>query len=88
MCSEHNVNVNLYGAQIFGYQNNFEYRYPNFNTDINGLANELSFKYLDFLASDYDRTYFKDFTHLNYKGSTVFTEALIKRMQNNSKSTH
>ena len=50
------------------------------------LSTKYGVDYANFMEHDYDKSFFKDRTHMNYKGSLNFTELYIQaRMHDNVK---
>ena len=78
LCSKNSIQPVFYGAPIYEYVLRFKPSYPNFHKEIILLANEFNIEYLNFMEENYDKSFFRDRTHMNYKGSINFTEKLIK----------
>jgi hypothetical protein len=84
LCSKFKVKTIFYGAPIYNYEKNFKFLYPNFREDMTLLSNKYGVDYINFMGQDYDKSFFKDMTHMNYKGSINFTELLIKARTHNN----
>lgn len=84
LCSKFKVKTFFYGAPIYNYEKNFKFLYPNFSGDMTLLSNKYRVEYINFMGQDYDKSFFKDMTHMNYKGSINFTELLIKARTHNN----
>jgi len=79
LLSNQNVDVVLYTAPVYSYQESYFPSYPEFENQMKVITENYGFRYLDF-ATLYNNNIelYKDMIHLNYKGTIEFTRFLIE----------